>query len=75
MDDKYNSKIFELNLIKVRVELARLNKNQAWLAAQVGETRQRFNYYFLIKSLKHVDQIAKVLGINTQELISAKIDF
>jgi hypothetical protein len=74
MDEKYYNTVFELNQYAVRIELAKIDKPQAWLAEQCGETRQRFNYYYHTKSLKHLDKMAEVLGVNKRELMSARLE-
>ena len=62
----------ELNRKKIVMELDRLGKNQAWLAREMGVTRQ---WIFQIinnsngATLKTIDKIGQALGIDPKDLI------
>jgi len=72
MDKKYY-KIYELDCLRVRVELAKLNKSQAWLARQCNTSKQNFNIHFKKRGLRFAGQIAKILNVPLKDILSAKL--
>jgi hypothetical protein len=73
MDTKKYKNTFELNVLKVRYELFKIDKSKAWLAGQIGVSRQNFHYCLRRKGLQHVETIAGVFKINVNDLLSAKL--
>ena len=59
----------KLNTQKIRIELAIINKSQAWLAKQMGYTRQYINFLMKRKSVLRVNEMATILGIDPNDLI------
>jgi hypothetical protein len=70
MGMNFDPKIFELNQVRIRIELAKLNKPQSWLAEQLGESRQKWHYYYKNRKLDYLPQISTVLKIPEQDLVS-----
>jgi len=59
-----------LNLTKLRIELARIDKSHTWLAAQLGyKTKQAYFYHIRKRSTKDVMKIADVLRVDPNDLI------
>ena len=62
-----------LNVKKIQYELNRIDKTQAWLAAQMGKHKQWVNY--LMKNnagnvtLKTIERIGHALAIDPKDLI------
>ena len=59
----------KLDTLKLRVELAKIDKNYAWLARQIGYTRAYISYIVKNESLMHIEKIASTLGLKTKDLI------
>ena len=59
----------KLNTDKIKSELERIEKNQSWLAEQLGVSRQRVSSILKWASLKNAERIGEVLGINPRDLI------
>ena len=58
-----------LDTRKLRIELAKIDHNYAWLAKEIGYTRQYITYLVKNKSIQHVDKIADALGLAPKDLI------
>lgn len=69
MSNKMNVTIEKLNITRIRVELAKIDKNQSWLAKQLGYTRAYISHLIKTKSLKHVDKFAEVFDLDPKDLI------
>ncbi len=54
---------------KLRMELARINKSHAWLARQLGFSRQYLNFLIKKESTKNIEDIAQILDVTKQALI------
>jgi DNA-binding Xre family transcriptional regulator len=67
--------IYELNTLKLRVELAKIEKNQTWLADQIGVSRQYVAQLIKNKRLSRVEDFARVLKIEVRDLIRARLPF
>ena len=59
----------KLNIDKIKNELNRIDKNQSWLAEQLGVSRQRVSAIFSMASLRNAERIGKVLEIEPRDLI------
>ena len=59
----------KLNTLQLRIELAKIDKSRAWLARQMGFTRQYLTQLVQSKSLKYVGEIAYILDIDKDDLI------
>ena len=60
----------KLNKIKLRMELARINKNRSWLAKQLGfKSRQAFFHYWKSDRTDQVQRIADILQIDPNDLV------
>jgi len=59
----------KLNTLQLRIELAKIDKSRAWLARQMGFTRQYLTQLVQSKSLKYVGEIAYILDIDPKDLI------
>lgn len=60
----------KLNKIKLRMELARIDKSHAWLAKKLGfNSRQAFYHYLKAGRTDHVQKIADILQIDPNDLI------
>ena len=69
MNEKYKE-MFELDDIRVDIELAKLRKSRSWLAEQLGMTRQRYGYYHNSRSIKYVDEISDIFGVKVYDLLT-----
>jgi len=59
----------KLNTLQLRIELAKIDKSRAWLARQMGFTRQYLTQLVQSKSVKYVGEIAYILDIDKDDLI------
>jgi len=61
----------QLNDLQIRMELARLNRNQAWLAEQIGVSRQYLNWMVRNRKVnrRRIRQIASVFGCPEKYLV------
>ena len=63
----------KLNTKKILTELTRLDKNQSWLARQMGVSRSWINYIMTQSdrsfTFRTVDKIAKALNLDSKDLI------
>ena len=59
----------KLNTLQLRIELAKIDKSRAWLARQMGFTRQYLTQLVQSKSLKYVGEMAYILDIDPKDLI------
>ena len=59
----------KLNTLKLRVRLAELDKPKAWLAREIGISRQYMHHIIKCKKVNHIQKIASVLGIDAGDLV------
>ena len=59
----------ELNVEKIKAELARMERNQSWLARKMNISRQLLSYKIRSKKITHAERIAKALNLNPRDLI------
>ena len=59
----------ELDTYKIKMELERIGKNQAWLARQAKVHRSLVKYWLDNKVLKAAEKIGEILRINPRDLI------
>lgn len=59
----------QLNVEKVKAELARMERNQSWLARKMDVSKQLLSYMILSKKITHADRIAKALNLNPRDLV------
>ena len=59
----------QLDAQKLRIELAKINKSHAWLAYQLGFSRQYLGQLVKAESGRCIDDMAKVLKVNPKSLI------
>jgi len=59
-----------LNTKRIHNELARLNKNQNWLAKELGTSRQNVHRILRNKPITQADKIANVFGCEAKDLIT-----
>ena len=62
-------KLDTLDKQKLRVELAKIDRSHAWLARQLGFSRQYMNWITKTQSVKCVDRMAEVLNLEREDLI------
>ena len=58
-----------LNTLQLRIELAKIDKSRAWLARQLGFSRQYLTQLVQAESTKYVGEIAYILDIDKEDLI------
>ena len=58
----------KLNTYRIRIELAKLNKNYTWLAGQMGYTRQYIHHIIKNKNVKFAGRIANIFNLGEEEL-------
>jgi hypothetical protein len=58
-----------LDTQKLRIELAKINKSHAWLAKQIGFSRQYMGWIVKTKSVVRIDDMAEVLNMGREDLI------
>ena len=68
----YKGGMEKLNTMRVRIELAKLDKNWAWLGRQIGYTRQYMHHIKTTGKLTIVDKMAKALNVDTKDLIQSQ---
>ncbi|MFW5908030.1 MAG: helix-turn-helix transcriptional regulator [Desulfosalsimonas sp.] len=59
-----------LHTQKIQDELSQRGKSQAWLAKQMGVSRQRLYHILKHRPITQADCIAKVLGYEPKDLIT-----
>lgn len=59
----------ELNIEKIKAELARMERNQTWLSRKMDVSKQLLSYMLLSKKITHAERIAKALNLNPRDLI------
>jgi len=59
----------ELNTEKIKKELERIGETQAWLAKQLGVSRQRVYQILSDGSIKNADRLGRVFDIEPKDLI------
>ena len=67
--------VYELNVTRLRVELAKIDKNYSWLAEQMGVTRQYIHSEIKKRSVSRVEDFAKILGVDEEDLTITAIPF
>ena len=58
-----------LDTYRIRVELAKMDKNYTWLARRTGYTRSYISYIVKTRKLTIVDKIANALELPKDSLI------
>lgn len=74
MNAKDIRNLYELDDLNLRIELARKNKSMAWLAREIGVTRQYIWALVKSKSISRVNDFARVLGVDPKILYTPKTD-
>lgn len=58
-----------LDTQKLRVELAKINKSHAWLARELGFSKQYMGWIVKTKSVVRIDDMAETLNMKRKDLI------
>ena len=58
----------KISKLKIRVELAKIGKNQTWLAKQLGYTRSYISYLIGKNDQRYLDEMAKAIGVDHKDL-------
>jgi transcriptional regulator len=59
----------KLNVIALRVELAKIGKTQTWMADQCGCTKQNISHIIKHERVNLVPRMSEVLKIDPKDLI------
>jgi transcriptional regulator len=61
--------MMKLNVIALRVELAKIGKTQTWLADQCGCTKQNISHIIKHRRINLLPRMSEILKINIEDLI------
>jgi len=61
--------MMKLDIIQLRVELAKIGKTQSWLADQCGCTKQNISHIIKHRRINLVPRMAEILKINVEDLV------